>query len=464
MMIWVGLILVGYMVFRSYQQGSIKPFFSPTATPTRTTESYEQEADTYFQLGKLDCEQGRQDCAIGAYQNAARLDPNNAELWARLARVQTYSSRMLTTDEERLQRLKEALTSIDKAAKLAPDDSNVHAIRAFVLDWLASSVLLSKDETTAYLAEAETEANQAIRFDQNNALALAFFAEVQVDQAKWLQAQKTIQQALDRDPNSMDVRRVNGYVLEWLGEYEQSVAEYEKAAEITPNLTFLYIQIGIGYRNLHDKKLLIPDEQAAQQYLDKALEAFTKAVNINLHQVVKDPIPYLEIAKTYTQVGEFFSAVRNVRKALEISPTNPDVYARLGLVYHQSRNYEGEIPAFQCALEGCTPDVSCKVRDDCGDGDPNITISPIGLTDSTVVYYYTYGSVLAALSKAGDQRCTKAEQIFAKLKAAYPPDAYFMGIVQAGEGICSKEASSTQSATGQPAGTQPAVTSTPVLK
>ncbi len=45
---------------------------------------------------------------------------------------------MLSTDADRRTRLKEALASIDKAVALNPDDSAIHAIRAFVLDWNAS--------------------------------------------------------------------------------------------------------------------------------------------------------------------------------------------------------------------------------------------------------------------------------------------------------------------------------------
>jgi hypothetical protein len=116
---------------------------------------------------------------------------------------------------------------------------------------------------------------------------------------------------------------------------------------------------------------------------------------------VKDPIPLISIANTYVQMGEFFSAARNMLKAVQYTPTDPTVYGRLGIVYYKARNYEGSIPALQCFVRGCDPAQSCLVRnggEDCNvDNVGNITIQAQPLSSSTVAYYFTYGSVLAGL-------------------------------------------------------------------
>jgi Tfp pilus assembly protein PilF len=69
--------------------------------------------------------------------------------------------------------------------------------------------------------------------DNTNALALAFYAEVLVDQQKWTQALQTIEQALERDPSLMDVHRIHAYVLESLGEYALAIQAYDRAIAIT---------------------------------------------------------------------------------------------------------------------------------------------------------------------------------------------------------------------------------------
>ena len=76
---------------------------------------------------------------------------------------------------------------------------------------------------------------------------------------------------------------------------------------------------------------------------EQSLEYFDKAVKINEQIGVKDPGPHLSIARTYSQLGEFFIAARNVQTALEYEPTNADIYGQLGVIYFRSRNYEGSI-------------------------------------------------------------------------------------------------------------------------
>ncbi|HEY2981059.1 MAG TPA: tetratricopeptide repeat protein, partial [Anaerolineales bacterium] len=147
MFFWVVLILGGIWFIRQVQSGVVQPLFLPTPTPTRTANSYALEGEAQFTAGQLDA-------AISAYHEAVRVDPADADAWARLARVQTYSTALLVTDPERRDRLAEALESINQAVQLAPDDSTVHAIRAFVLDWNANPTLIDEKQAQAYLTEA----------------------------------------------------------------------------------------------------------------------------------------------------------------------------------------------------------------------------------------------------------------------------------------------------------------------
>ena len=122
---------------------------------------------------------------------------------------------------------------------------------------------------------------------------MAYMAEINMDQARYQDAINFAEQAVATDDSLMDVHRVMGYVLESLGNgYAEAIEQYKKAAEITPNLTFLYISIGVNYRQL-------------QKY-DLALEWFAKAVKINEQNKINDPIPYLAIANTYSRMGQFF--------------------------------------------------------------------------------------------------------------------------------------------------------------
>ncbi|NOH00655.1 MAG: tetratricopeptide repeat protein [Chloroflexi bacterium] len=400
MFFWVVLILGGIWLIRSVIQGDVKPLFLPTATPTRFATSYTLEGDAHFTAGKLDS-------AIAAYREATLVDPNNAEVWAQLSRVQTYSTALLVKQDDILTRLDEAIESAQKAVEVNPDSSYAHAVLSFALNWKASYTSDAR-ERQDLLTTSEQEAVRAIQLDNTNVLAQAFYAEVLVDQQKWTQAQQVIERALEQDASQMDVHRVHAYVLESLGEYALAIEAYDRAIKITPNLTFLYLRAGAGYRRLAFDS---PNEEVQRQLYEKSLEYFAQTARINEQLGVQDPTPYLSIARTYSQMGQFFIAIRNVQKTIEFQPDNPVFYGELGVLYHKNRNYETGILALKCAIKGCTAEESCDGRGGCGPNDTPAEVVGLPLTASTVYYYDVYASELAALSTPKVNYCPQALEI-----------------------------------------------------
>jgi len=409
LLLWGTLILAGLWLVVQVENKQIEPLFQPAPTPTRTAFSWAEEAIALFDAGNLNE-------SIKAYQEAVSLDPTNLQLLADLARIQTYSSALLTTDQERFQRLQEAMVSIDQAVAVDNRNSSAHAVRAFVLDWMANQNFgFSKDERERMLNQADQEATTALQLDPQNTLALVYLAEVNLDLQKWSLAQEKIELALTRDSSLMDVHRVHGQILETFGAYRDAIQAYEQAAKIAPNMTFLYIYIGLNYRHL--------------KVYDKALEYFDKAASINKQINVNDPIPYIAIAKTYTQQGEFFIAAINAEKALELSPYDPNTYGQLGDIYVRARNYEGALPVLKCAVRGCTADENeiAKRR-----LETDISVEPLPLSSIEVAYYYLrYGSVLAALD-----RCEEAKPVLDEVMGVYGGDPVVVGIVNENRAIC----------------------------
>jgi tetratricopeptide (TPR) repeat protein len=464
MFFWIILILGGIWLIRSVQQGDVKPLFLPTATPTRLAESYALEGDAQFTSGQLeDVKDANGNVtstgAISAYLQAVKVDPNNAQVWAQLARIQTYSSAMIVNLDERKARLVEALASAKKAVELAPDDSYVHAMYAFTLDWNANSILISDPrEIQKLLSEAENEAARALQLDNANTLALAFSAEILVDQQKWTEAQQNIEKALASNPSLMDVHRVNAYVMESLGEYALAIESYDRAIAITPNLTFLYLYAGANYRRLAFDS---PNVEVQTQLYEKALEYFSQAVRINAQLNVKDPVPYLSIAKTYSQMGQFFIAIRNVQKTIEFQPDRAEFYGELGVLYHKNRNYETGILALECAVRGCTAEQSCPARGDCGTKDVPAEVKGLPLNGSTVYYYDIYASELAALSTSKKNYCPQALAVAAEIQAStFVSDPNIAADIVVMRNICSFD-SATPAATGGPVIVSGTPTATP---
>ncbi len=450
MFFWVVFILGGIWLIRSVQQGDVKPLFLPTATPTRFAESYALEGDAQFTAGQLEA-------AIAAYREATNVDPNNAEVWAELARIQTYSSALRTSDAEIKARLAEAVESAKKAVEVNPDDSYAHAVYAFALDWSASWAGDPR-EVQSLLTDANNEAVRALQLDNSNTLAQAFYAEILVDQQKWDQAQKNIEQALASDSSLMDVHRVNAYVLESFGQYALAIESYDRAIAIAPNLSFLHLRAGANYRRLAFDS---PNEEVQTQLYEKSLEYFAQAARINTQLGVEDPVPYLSIAKTYSQMGQFFIAIRNVQKTIEFQPDNAVFYGELGVLYHKNRNYETGILALECAIRGCTAEQSCPARGDCGTNDVPAEVVGLPLSASTVYYYDIYASELAALSTPKQNYCTEALDIANIIEASeYDSDPNIAADIVVVRSICSSVTDTDATATTEPVMTDETATPT----
>jgi tetratricopeptide (TPR) repeat protein len=411
LMLWGVLIVAGLYMMWNIDTGRVQPLFIPTPTSTRSATSYREEGTAFFEAGNLEQ-------AINAYQDALAVNPDDYIGWTELARIQTYSSALLTQELQR-ERLAEALASIDKAVELAPEDSSAHAVRAFVLDWSAGASGSTADYQ-AYIAEASTEAVLALQLDNNNVLALAYQAEIYADQQQYSQADEYIERAFSMDPNSFDTLRVRGYVLESTRAYAAAIEEYKRAVEVAPNQTFIYIRIGQNYRELG--------------LYDQALEYFDRAATINQALGIDDPLPYVAIAKTYSRMGEFFAAALNGEKAIDLDPTNPDWYGQLGIIYDRARNFESAVLVLRCAVEGCT-DVENSTD---SDGRWTVAVDGLPLDNNTLIYYYTYGSRLAALNQ-----CDLAIPVLDVVGASYPGDAVVMGIVNESYAVCENLAASS---------------------
>lgn len=419
--ILLGLVLFGMVIINNVFNGNIQPIGQATATPTRTPKSYILEGQAFFAAGDIDN-------AIESYGFALETDPNNVSALTELARLRIYQS-ALKTNVEKPDILDAALADINKAVEIDPSDSNAQAVRAFVLDWYADNAG-SPDERDVMLAEANQAAINAITLDSDNALAIAYRAEILNDQLLFTQALQLAEGAVSLAPNSMDARRVYAYVLESTGNYSKAIEEYKKAAALTPNFTYLYIKIGQNYRQL--------------RLYDQALEYFDRAASINETLGIQDPLPFVAIAKTYSRQGEFFVAARNAEKALDFDRVNAELYGELGLIRFRARNYEGSIPVLQCAVEGCVsywdttfntvviPEEDTDIDEDFMSGMETLNIVGLPLNNNTVVFYYTYGSVLAALD-----RCPEAIPVLDQVEAVYRGDELIMGILQESYFICS---------------------------
>jgi tetratricopeptide (TPR) repeat protein len=409
---YAAAILLCLAVLQLLNLGILRSPFAPPPTPTRSTMSFAEEGKAFFNAGILSK-------AVLAYQNAVAVDPNDPELWAELARIQTYSSNLIISSQEKIIRLREARDSIEKAIALDDGYATGYAIKALVLDWMAA-LEVDEEARQETLREAYQASSQALLLKADHALALAFRAEVLVDQEKWSAALDAGAQAAELGPDIMDVRRAYAYVLESNGYYERAIEEYLAAIALNANLPFLYLSLGANYRRLGETAT---DTYTAEDMITKALESFQRASDLN----DKDPLPLLSIAQTYSNQGDYFAAEIYARRALALDNTNPYLYGRLGVIYYFAKNYESALNVLRCALRGCAA---------AANEEADVDLTGASLEAKTVDMYYIYASVLAFYGKENPENCAEAALIFTQLRASPYHDETVESIIREGEAIC----------------------------
>ena len=132
---------------------SVPPLFIPTPTPTRSPASYVLEAESLFQSGKMD--QAEQ-----SYLEAVGVSPEDASIYADLARLQVLAGKY-----------EEAETSARNALLINPNLAEAHAVLGWALDFQGGDRLV----------EARESVERALQLDPNLAIGHAFNAEILMD-------------------------------------------------------------------------------------------------------------------------------------------------------------------------------------------------------------------------------------------------------------------------------------------
>jgi tetratricopeptide (TPR) repeat protein len=303
-LIAVLLVLIGASVYvNEVVVPATPPLFIPTPTPTRSPESFVNEARDAFNAGNLSQ-------AIRLYEEAILVDPGNPSIFLELARVQIFSG-----DYEN------ALTNTKNAQLLNPNNPLAHALQGWALFFL--------DDNLA----AEAEYKEALALDPGNPFAHAFYAELLAYDGLIDRAIEESRAAVDQAPNLLEVRRARGIVFYLTQNYVEAVQEFKAALAVNDNIPDLYILLGLNYRALGDAAL--------------AIDAFGVADALNPANAQPD---YL-ISRTYFNQGEFAKAAQYARQAVQNDPDDPFMHAALGMSLYKNQEYNLAIQEMGVAVQ-----------------------------------------------------------------------------------------------------------------
>ena len=348
------------------------PLFVPTPTPTRSPESFVNEADTLFSEGKLGA-------AIEAYEEAILSDPENASNYVELARIQIYDG-----DYEG------ALENAELALLINPNNPLAHSMRAWAMNFLGDQL------------EAEAAVRKALELDENYAIAHAIYAEILFDGGSFERGIEESNIAINLDPNSLEVRRARGYILYNTQNFPEAVDQFDAAIAINDRIPGLYLLKGYSY-------------YAMGEY-DLAVEALNQANSLN----PDDWEPDLVASRVYYTYGEYAKAAQYAEQAVGNDPANPRLRANWGVMLSKNGKPDEAIEQLALAIQGgITSDG--KVIDG----------MPLDYDLRVIEYYSTYGLTLARAN-----RCGEAIPIFQTMLSVVPDNETATYNAEVGLEIC----------------------------
>ncbi|MEN8172949.1 MAG: tetratricopeptide repeat protein [Chloroflexota bacterium] len=319
------------------------PLFIPTATPTRSPESFINEAEAFFNDGKLSK-------AIDSYEQAIFANPTDSTIYVDLARVQ-----ILAGDYE------DGLENAELALLRNAENPAAHMMRAWALDFMGQ-----------YL-DAETTIKKAIDLDANSAVAHAIYAEILTDQGNYEDAADESRIAVELDPGSLEVRRARGYVLYWTSNYDLALSEYQAALSINDKIPNLFMMIGYIYTALGEYNL--------------AVENFNQANALN----PSDWTPEYEASRIKFTEGEFAQAIQYAQQAVQDDQSNAVLHGNLGVMQAKNNQLEDAVKSLALAVQGGATEDGHTVEG-----------LPLSYQIRVIEIYSTYGLTLARLDRCGE--------------------------------------------------------------
>ncbi len=397
-LVLVLVIVVGLYVIREQVGGAgwTRPF-DPTPTPTRSAESYFDQAEALYDEGLLDD-------AITAYEAAVQADPDDTVALSRLVRLMVIRGRT----GEALEKYGVRLQDEEKA------DARTSAVLCMALDWhtvfneerllptyiklgvvtqeetLAADWVYSREKMAQQLVRAAQKAcERAIREDSDQPESYAYLAEALADRERYQEAESMARTAIELNPNIPDTQRALGYVFEVQGEYDLAIEAYKAAITTHPRLSFLHVSVGRNNRAIGYRLQLEGRWKEAEPYFEQAVSYFQQAIKLN----PRDPSSYDEIGWTF---GHYMGDDRETKQrgvdyleeALAQDPNYAMAYRHLGQVYYDLRNYEEAAAAFEKGLQ-------------------SVDLPPTDAIWCRILLGWSY-YVLDRDAKGAEQQCTRA--------------------------------------------------------
>jgi serine/threonine-protein kinase len=274
-------------------------------------------AEGHVCLGNLYQQTGHPDEAAKQFQQALSTEQDNANALLGLAKAFDKMGNTQAAEE-----------TYKKAIALRPQYWAVY-------NWMGAFYFRH-----AQYAEAEAMFKKVTDLTPDNQRGFSNLGGIRLLQGKYNEAIQAFQRSIQLRP-TLDAYSNLGTAYFYQHRYSDAVAAYEKARLLDDKLF-------MNWGNLGDALYWSPDRrrEAAAAY-KRAAELAQAQIQVNS----ADAIARAYLADYSAMLGDKSTAMGQIRKALEIAPTDPDVLFRAALVYNQLGDREQTLNWLKKAAE-----------------------------------------------------------------------------------------------------------------
>jgi eukaryotic-like serine/threonine-protein kinase len=272
-------------------------------------------APPYVTMARIAAMQGHTSLAMQQVQKALELDPHSAEAYD--AQAELYE-----TDG----RTKDALAAAQRAIDLAPDNSR-WPLRLGNLQFAAGN-----------LKEAAIQYQRGIDLAKDNPIAYFDLGLVNTQLGNLTEAEANYRESAKLEPY-VDTYGALGNLAELQGKFDDAAALFKQGIALAPDNYQSWGNLGSAYLwgGRHDDSM-----QAYRRAIELATAQLTKSPN--------DARLIMQLASYYASSGQGDKSSVFIRKALALSPDDPNINYRAGETYEILGERTKAIPLIVRAL------------------------------------------------------------------------------------------------------------------
>ena len=276
--------------------------------------SQESVPATHYNRGNAYYDRGQYDRAVADYDEAIRLNFDEADVYANRGDA-----------HRRTGRYDRAIQDLDRAIRLNPNDPNTFVNRGLAY------------EGKGQHDQAIEDYDRAIRLEPNDAVAyynrgLAYERKLQYDRAI-----QDFEQAIRLSPDHAGAYYHRGLAYGRKVQYDRAIQDFDHAIRLNSDDADAYHGRGLAHRY-------------KGQY-DHAIEDYDRAIGLNPNYAgAYNSLAWLRATAKEARFRDGAEAVRLARKAVEIEAKNTSYYDTLAAAYVEAGETERALAAYRHAM------------------------------------------------------------------------------------------------------------------